>query len=117
MTTNAGHKSLEEEINDMPLVDEDAPEVLSDDEESVNNNNAAAAGAGNIHHEMSIESMPSSGIGSPSGGGQSLNGHEEEGARDDLSEEEAEEKERLVQQIMELQNTLDGKCSFFTLDQ
>ena len=91
-----GPRSLEQEIEDMPLVDEDAPEV-SDDE---------APGAN--------ESI-SSGIGSPSG---QVHPHEDgdgdaddegEGGDHDLSPDEVEEKERLIQQIMELQNTLDGE--------
>lgn len=105
--TSTGPKSLQEEINDMPLVDEDAPEVLSDDDDA--ERGGAVAAAGNIPHEMSIESM-SSGIGSPANAGhQPPNGEPEQEEGAEGNDEMAEEKERLIQQIMELQNTLDGE--------
>jgi hypothetical protein len=96
-----GSNSLQEAINDMPLVDDDAPEILSDDEESVNNNIAPAGGQPNIE---SIESVPFSDTVSTAARSSNVVEKEEE----DMTEEEKEEKERLIQQIMELQNTLDG---------
>jgi len=94
----SGPKSLEEEINAMPLVDEDAPEVSDDDSHTDVREN----GGGRIPHEASsIESM-SSGLGSPAKGLESLD--------TDLNPDEAEEKERLIQQVLELQHTLDGRC-------
>lgn len=60
----SGPKSLQEEINAMPLVDEDAPEVSDDDSHTDVREN----GGGRIPHEASsIESMSSS-LGSPAKG-------------------------------------------------
>ena len=60
--------SLEQEIDSLPLVDEDAADA-SDEEESPASQVAPANGfQPQIPHEMAIESMPSSGIGSPSVG-------------------------------------------------
>lgn len=67
--------SIEQEIDSMPLVDEDAAD-LSDEESgriasarplsSLTTN--GGANAPQIPHETVIESMPSSGMGSPSAG-------------------------------------------------
>lgn len=74
--------NFEDQINQLPLVDEDGEEV-SDDESSPGNNET--------------ESSTSSGICSPITNSEFL----------DLNADEAEEKEKLIQQVLELQNTLD----------
>lgn len=152
--------SLEQQMDSMPLVDEDAVEISDEEARRV----AAAQPLPAAHelefesngfttqipHETRIESMPSSGIGSPSAGPAcesaacllvqwnvdstastqiaatliielmrclaSCFWPLVDAALDtDLSPDEAEERERLIQQVMELQNTLGGLSYLFLL--
>jgi len=105
-------KSIQDELNNIPLVDEDAQEVADDDtrtrpadrlpepSETKGPERQDAAVHAWFPHEDGVESMPSSlANGSDTPPADSLD--------DDLSSDDAEEKERLIQQVLELQNTLD----------
>lgn len=87
-----GSKLQDENI---PLADDDPQVIITDDP---NDNN-------DLNHGRSMDSIPSSytnGSSSPGlgGGPQSLD--------PDINADEQEEKARLISQVLELQNTLDG---------
>ncbi|RWS03577.1 hypothetical protein B4U79_15394 [Dinothrombium tinctorium] len=96
-------RSLEEEIRDIPLVDEDAQDESDDNETTdTHQNDAHSRVISQLPHPNSIESI--SGCETPTTGPNSLD--------PDLSPDEGGEKERLIQQVLELQNTLDGTFHF-----
>jgi len=96
MRMATGAQKLQDEINNIPLADEDSQAVLSDDSEEA----ASLSEDFSAHHGRSIESIPSAYTnGSTSPVHNSLD--------PDVSPDEAEEKARLISQVLELQNTLD----------
>jgi len=105
--TTATSSRLEEEINDIPLADEDATEELSDGLTSSQNQSQEKLSESDSQRfreidGQSIESIPSvytNGTDSPGAQHSSLD--------PDMSPDEVEEKERLIAQVLELQNTLD----------
>jgi len=103
--TTATSSRLEEEMNDIPLADEDATEELSDGPDSNQNQSQDKSESDSQRYTLdgqSIESIPSvytNGTDSPTAQHSSLD--------PDMSPDEVEEKERLIAQVLELQNTLD----------
>ncbi|CAG2165264.1 unnamed protein product [Oppiella nova] len=102
---------IADQMNDIPLADEDATEELSDGIDSSHTHSdekLSELSATSQRYQLdgqSIESIPSvytNGTDSPGGFHNSLD--------PDLSPDEMEEKERLITQVLELQNTLDGQC-------
>jgi len=104
---------LQDEINNMPLADEDVQEDLSRFESSRDRDVGICSSLPTStqqhvlnHVSQSIESLSSmcaNGMDSPSASGHG--GHSP--LDPDLSPDEAEEKDRLIVQVLELQNTLD----------
>ncbi|CAG2103522.1 unnamed protein product [Medioppia subpectinata] len=99
---------IEDQINDIPLADEDAPEELSDGVDSCHTHSeeklSELTNASQRYQldGQSIESIPSvytNGTDSPGAHHNSMD--------PDLSPDEMEEKERLIAQVLECQNTLD----------
>jgi len=99
---------IADQMNDIPLADEDATEELSDGIDSSHTHSdekLSELSATSQRYQLdgqSIESIPSvytNGTDSPGGFHNSLD--------PDLSPDEMEEKERLITQVLELQNTLD----------
>lgn len=91
----ASKNQLQEDLNNIPLADEDSQVVISDDSEPVSYSEDTT----NMHGR-SIESISSTFTnGSNSPGPNSLD--------PDISPDEVEEKARLISQVLELQNTLD----------
>ncbi|RWS26682.1 hypothetical protein B4U80_00172 [Leptotrombidium deliense] len=87
-------RTLEDEIKDIPLADEDAQDDSDDCSDVIDTPKRVTA---ILPHPNSIESM--SGCNTPTGELNSLD--------PDLSPDEGGEKQRLIQQVLELQNTLD----------
>uniref|UniRef100_T1IQD3 Short coiled-coil protein A n=1 Tax=Strigamia maritima TaxID=126957 RepID=T1IQD3_STRMM len=86
---------LEDEINNIPLADDDPQAVISDDSEPPSYSDEVGLAQG-----RSLESIPSTftnGSNSP----------QHSSLDPDISPDEAEEKSRLISQVLELQNTLD----------
>lgn len=88
--------SIMQKCNDdnIPLADDDPQVIITDD---VENNR--------LDHGRSMDSLPSSYTGGSSSPG--LNGPPS--FEPDSGIDEQEEKARLISQVLELQNTLDGK--------
>jgi hypothetical protein len=89
-----GSERLQEEINNIPLADEDSQAVLSDDSEP-----GSLSEDLSTTHGRSIESIPSA---YTNGSNSPIHNFDP-----DMSADEAEEKARLIAQVLELQNTLD----------
>ncbi|XP_053207006.1 short coiled-coil protein-like [Panonychus citri] len=87
-------KGLPDDLNNIPLADEDAP----DDEESDDEGNS---GQIDINHSFAQDPGFDS-LGSSNDHQTDVNSFDQE-----MSKEEIEERERLIQQVLELQNTLD----------
>lgn len=92
--------SIMQKCNDdnIPLADDDPQVIITDD---VENNR--------LDHGRSMDSLPSSYTGGSSSPG--LNGPPS--FEPDSGIDEQEEKARLISQVLELQNTLDGKLNVF----
>jgi len=87
---------LQEEINNIPLADDDPQAIISDDSEPP----SYSEEVGGLAQGRSLESIPSTFTnGSNSPQPSSLD--------PDISPDEAEEKARLISQVLELRNTLD----------
>jgi len=103
---------LQDEINDIPLVDEDVTEELSDCDMNSKRDDKLSDEAyvetyveteqRSLPHDQSIESISSVYGYRIDSMGSALNSLDP-----DLSPDEVEEKERLIAQVLELQNTLD----------
>jgi len=97
---------LEEEINDIPLADEDVTEELSDGADSGHNQSQEKSESDSQRYRLdgqsieSISSVYTNGTDSP-------NSAQHHSLDPDMSPDEVEEKERLIAQVLELQNTLD----------
>nr|CAD7202885.1 unnamed protein product [Timema douglasi] len=92
MSVVAGAK-MQEEMNNIPLADDDPQAIIHDDTENTEISDAMMRG-------RSLDSIPSTFTnGSSSPGPNSLD--------PDISPDEQEEKARLISQVLELQNTLD----------
>ncbi|GAB6018530.1 hypothetical protein CHUAL_000226 [Chamberlinius hualienensis] len=92
----SGKSSLQDELNNIPLADEDSQAVVSDDSEPP----SLADDSRNLTVGRSFESITSAFTnGSNSPGYLGLD--------PDVSPDEIEEKARLISQVLELQNTLD----------
>ncbi|KAK7604398.1 hypothetical protein V9T40_005584 [Parthenolecanium corni] len=90
---DSSKSKIQDEINNIPLVDDDPQLVVHDDNES-------SAELDGSHSNNSVDSIPSmftNDSGSPS------HNH----SNSDISPDELEEKARLITQVLELQNTLD----------
>ncbi|KAE8745163.1 hypothetical protein FOCC_FOCC008229 [Frankliniella occidentalis] len=88
--------NIQEEMNNIPLADDDPQDIIQDESEvgEVSQNSDA------IMRGRSMDSIPSTFTnGSSSPGPNSLD--------PDVSPDEQEEKARLISQVLELQNTLD----------
>lgn len=88
--------NIQEEMNNIPLADDDPQDIIQDESEvgDVSQNSDA------IMRGRSMDSIPSTFTnGSSSPGPNSLD--------PDVSPDEQEEKARLISQVLELQNTLD----------
>lgn len=95
MSVMAGAK-IQEEMNNIPLADDDPQVIIQDDTEVTDMSHASEA----MIHGRSLDSIPSTYTnGSSSPGPNSLD--------PDISPDEQEEKARLISQVLELQNTLD----------
>ncbi|KAG8227532.1 hypothetical protein J437_LFUL008404 [Ladona fulva] len=104
--SNMSVAKIQEEINNIPLADDDPQVIISEGEgdgceESVSSQPVGVGGNGSmIGHGRSMDSIPSTFTnGSSSPGPHSLD--------PDISPDEQEEKARLISQVLELQNTLD----------
>lgn len=89
--------SIMQKCNDdnIPLADDDPQVIINDEMEN------------NLDHGRSMDSLPSSYTGGSSSPG--LNGPPS--FEPDSGIDEQEEKARLISQVLELQNTLDGNAS------
>lgn len=93
----SGKSSLQDELSNIPLADEDSQAVVSDDSEPP----SLADDSRNLTVGRSFDSISSAFTnGSNSPGGYL-------GLDPDVSPDEIEEKARLISQVLELQNTLD----------
>lgn len=94
--------SIMQKCNDdnIPLADDDPQVIITDDVES-----------NRLDHGRSMDSLPSSYTGGSSSPG--LNGPPS--FEPDSGIDEQEEKARLISQVLELQNTLDGKVYTLTI--
>uniref|UniRef100_A0A1B6KRN4 Uncharacterized protein n=1 Tax=Graphocephala atropunctata TaxID=36148 RepID=A0A1B6KRN4_9HEMI len=89
---------IQEEMNNIPLADDDPQAIIQEDGENVEVSQTSDA----LMRGRSFDSIPSTFTnGSSSPGPHSLD--------PDISPDEIEEKSRLISQVLELQNTLDGK--------
>ncbi|XP_054272193.1 short coiled-coil protein B [Macrosteles quadrilineatus] len=87
---------IQEDINNIPLADDDPQAIIQDDGEAVEMSQTSDA----LLRGRSLDSIPSTFTnGSSSPGPNSLD--------PDISPDEIEEKSRLITQVLELQNTLD----------
>jgi len=87
---------IQEEINNIPLADDDPQAIIPEDCEAVEMSQTSDA----LLRGRSMDSIPSTFTnGSSSPGPNSLD--------PDISPDEIEEKSRLITQVLELQNTLD----------
>nr|CAD7396315.1 unnamed protein product [Timema cristinae] len=84
MSVVAGAK-MQEEMNNIPLADDDPQAIIHDDTENTEISDAMMRG-------RSLDSIPSTFT---------------NGLDPDISPDEQEEKARLISQVLELQNTLD----------
>jgi len=80
--------NLYKEMNSIPLADDDPQAVIPDDSDNAG-----------VERDTSLDSMSS----------RFTNDSSEQQNSDDINLDEQEEKARLISQVMELQNTLDGK--------
>lgn len=88
--------NLQEEMNSIPLADDDPQDIIHDESEAGDVSHSSDA----IMRGRSMDSIPSTFTnGSSSPGPNSLD--------PDVSPDEQEEKARLISQVLELQNTLD----------
>ncbi|XP_035737031.1 uncharacterized protein LOC118448186 isoform X1 [Vespa mandarinia] len=88
---------LQDDMNSIPLADDD-PQVIIPEEEVLDNASHLSDALGRGRSMDSIPSTFTNGSCSPN----SLD--------PDISPDEQEEKARLIAQVLELQNTLDGGC-------
>ncbi|XP_016839072.1 short coiled-coil protein B isoform X3 [Nasonia vitripennis] len=96
MTTSAmSSAKLQDDINSIPLADDD-PQVIIPEEENNTENNSRTLEA--LNHGQSMDSLLS-GFTNSSCSPNSLD--------PDISPDEQQEKARLIAQVLELQNTLD----------
>uniref|UniRef100_A0A1B6MRB1 Short coiled-coil protein A n=1 Tax=Graphocephala atropunctata TaxID=36148 RepID=A0A1B6MRB1_9HEMI len=87
---------IQEEMNNIPLADDDPQAIIQEDGENVEVSQTSDA----LMRGRSFDSIPSTFTnGSSSPGPHSLD--------PDISPDEIEEKSRLISQVLELQNTLD----------
>lgn len=87
---------IQEDINNIPLADDDPQVIINDDADNMEGSQASDA----MVRGRSLDSIPSTFTnGSSSPGPNSLD--------PDISPDEQEEKARLISQVLELQNTLD----------
>lgn len=87
--------NIQEEMNSIPLADDDPQDIIQDESEM-----GDVSQSSDIMRGRSMDSIPSSFTnGSSSPGPNSLD--------PDVSPDEQEEKARLISQVLELQNTLD----------
>ncbi|KAJ1532309.1 hypothetical protein ONE63_000917 [Megalurothrips usitatus] len=88
--------NIQEEMNSIPLADDDPQDIIPDESEAGD----VSQSSDNIMRGRSMDSIPSTFTnGSSSPGPNSLD--------PDVSPDEQEEKARFISQVLELQNTLD----------
>jgi hypothetical protein len=109
---------LQDDLNNIPLADDDPQVVIQDDGDNADNSNMSE-----MIRQRSLDSLPSSftnGSSSPGPNsrflcimGKVVSVNVDKafllGLDPDISPDEQEEKARLISQVLELQNTLDGK--------
>ncbi|XP_011494154.1 PREDICTED: short coiled-coil protein B isoform X2 [Ceratosolen solmsi marchali] len=94
-TSTIASTKLQDDMNNIPLADDDPQVIIPEEENNVDNNSRACD---SLNHGQSMDSLISS-FTNDSCSRNSLD--------PDISPDEQQEKARLIAQVLELQNTLD----------